>query len=93
MTAAELQLQVQAPRVRVDSTESRPSSRAEHDRRPAAPEGDFLSTPMPLMLLMVTGLPFIMLTLWLVFIYVGIEYRAPAINTQSVPPPLMYEHW
>ena len=45
---------------------------------------------MPWLLLAVTLLPFIALTLWIVFAYVGIEFGSPPINTQSVPPPLEY---
>lgn len=45
---------------------------------------------MPLMMLLVTSLPFIVLALWCLFIYIGIEYRSPPINNQNVPAPLLY---
>jgi hypothetical protein len=52
--------------------------------------GDFLGTAMPWVMLGVTLLPFIVLGLWLVLAYVGIEFGAPPMNTHSVPPPLLY---
>lgn len=57
---------------------------------PAQESNDFLGTPMPWLLLAVTLLPFIVLTFWMVFAYVGIEFGTPPINTHSVPPPLVY---
>ena len=51
---------------------------------------DFYSTSVPWVLLAITLLPFVVLGLWLVVAYLGIEYGTPPWNTHSVPPPQLY---
>ena len=51
---------------------------------------DFFSTSMPWLMLGVTILPFVVLLVWLVVAYFGIEYGTPPWNTHSVPPPKLY---
>ena len=51
---------------------------------------DFYSTALPWILLAITLLPFVLLFMWLVAAYFGIEYATPSWNAHSVPPPQLY---
>jgi hypothetical protein len=52
--------------------------------------GDFFSTPMPGILVLVTSLPFLALFVALILIFYGCEFGMPPWSTHSVPPPLIY---
>ena len=52
--------------------------------------GDFFSTPMAGILVLITILPFLALFVALVSIFFGCEFGAPPWSTHSVPPPLLY---
>jgi hypothetical protein len=42
------------------------------------------------MLVGITLLPFVLLFVWVIVAYLGIEYGTPTWNTHSVPPPQLY---
>jgi hypothetical protein len=52
--------------------------------------GDFFSTSLPGILVLITGLPFLALFVALISIYFGCEFGMPPWSTHSVPPPLLY---
>jgi hypothetical protein len=54
------------------------------------PEGDFFSTSIPWLILLVMIIPYVALLIWLVPMYWGVEYGSPPWNTHSVPPPWLY---
>jgi hypothetical protein len=60
----------------------------------AAPEkhstGDFFSTPLPGILVLIASLPFLALFVALIPIFYGCEFGMPPWSTHSVPPPLLY---
>jgi hypothetical protein len=62
--------------------------RAEAQRRSSgAAAQDFLSASVPWLMVGVTMLPFVVLSVWLIAMYFGVEYGTPPWNTHSVPPP------
>ena len=54
-----------------------------------SPTGDFFSTPMPGILVLITSLPFLALFVALISIYCGCEFGMPPWSAHSVPPPLI----
>ena len=60
------------------------------ERRQTSRAADFYSTALPWILLAITLLPFVLLLVWLVLAYFGIEYATPSWNAHSVPPPQLY---